>query len=128
MIDDDDEPGFAAGEAARQRHLDDDLRTLVVRGLALAGAEIDLQKARAGYAASRIKWIALLALLAVFLLFFSLVALTVGLVFALTPLIGALGATGAVFAGLLIVALIFGLAAANQWKRMTAALGNPGGK
>ena len=55
--------------------------------------------------------------LALVLAFFALVALTVGLVIALTPMIGALGATLAVFGGLLVIALVCGLAAASQERR-----------
>ena len=124
MDEDDEQPVLAAGEAARHRHLEDDLRGLVDRGMAFARAEIDLQKARGAYAAGRLKWIALLGGLALILLFFSLVALTVGLVIALTPLLGALGATLAVFGGLVIVALICALIAAGQWKAMARALSN----
>lgn len=111
---------------AGQRHLEEDLRRLVDRGVALAKAEVTLQQARAGYAAGRLKWIALLALLALVLAFFALVALTVGLVVGLTPLLGALGATLVVFGGLLLVALVSAFVAAKQWKRMTVALSNPG--
>jgi uncharacterized membrane protein YqjE len=124
MDEDDEQPAVAAGEAARHRHLEDDLRGLVDRGMAFARAEVDLQKARGAYAAGRLKWIALLGGLALVLLFFSLVALTVGLLIALTPMLGALGATLAVFGGLVIVALICALIAAEQWKAMTRTLSN----
>lgn len=124
MTDEDDEPALAVGETARHRHLEDDLRGLVDRGLAFARAEADLQKARGAYAAGRIKWIALIGGLALVLAFFSLVALTVGLVIALTPMLGALGATLAVFGGLVCVALICALIAAGQWKGMMRALSN----
>ncbi|HEX8056828.1 MAG TPA: phage holin family protein [Novosphingobium sp.] len=124
MDEDEDQPAVVAGEAARHRHLEDDLRGLVDRGLAFARAEVELQKARGIYAAGRLKWIALLGGLTLVLLFFSLVALTVGLVIALTPLLGALGATLAVFGGLVIVALICALIVVQQWKSMTRALSN----
>lgn len=124
MIDEDDQPGLAAGQAARHRHLDDDLRALVDRGMAFAKAEAELQKARAGYAAGRLRWIALLGGLALVLAFFALVALTVGLVIALTPLLGALGAAVLVFAGLLVAAAICAAIAAGQWQRLTKALAN----
>lgn len=119
-----EEPAVEAGDDAVDRHLEDDLRLLVDHGVAFARAEVDWQKARVGYAAGRIKWIALLGVLALLLLFFSLVALTVGLVIALTPLIGAVAATLAVFGGLLLLALIFATIAAGQWKSMMAALSN----
>ena len=120
-----EQPALAAGEEARHRPLEDDLRGLFDSGLALARAELALQQARAGYAAGRLKSIALLGLLALALVFFALVALTVGLVVGLTPLIGAIGATLAVFGGLLIVAALSALLAASRWKRMTVALSNP---
>ncbi|MCW1428293.1 phage holin family protein [Novosphingobium sp. JCM 18896] len=124
MSNEDEQPPLAGGEAARHRHLEDDLRLLVDRGLAFAKAEAALQQSRAGYAAGRIKWIALLGGLALVLAFFALVALTVGLVFGLTPILGALGATAAVFAGLLVAAGIAALIAAGQWRAMVAALSN----
>ena len=125
-MDDVREPGIAVGEEARQRYLEEDLRRLVDGGLALAKAETELAKARGLYAAGRLKWIALLGALAAVLAFFALVALTVGLVVGLAPLIGAIWATLAVFTGLLVVALVCGLTAVGQWKRMVAALANPG--
>lgn len=126
MSDEDEQAALAAAEDARHRHLEDDLRGLVDRGLAFAKAEVELQQARAGYAIGKLKWIGILGGLALVLAFFSLVALTVGLVIALTPLIGALGATLAVFAGLLVIAAISALLAVSHWKRMTAALSNRG--
>lgn len=126
MTEEDDEPAQAAGEAARHRHLEDDLRGLVDRGMAFARAEVELQKARGAYAAGRLKWIALLGGLALVLAFFSLVALTVGLVIALAPLFGALGATLAVAGGLVIVSLICALIATGQWKAMARTLSNRG--
>jgi uncharacterized membrane protein YqjE len=124
MNSDNEDPVIVTGEEAVHRHLEDDLRALVDLGLGLARAEIALQKARAGFAAVKLKGIVALGGLALVLAFFSLVALTVGLVIGLTPLLGAIGATLAVFGGLLLVALIAALVAASQWKRMTAALSN----
>jgi hypothetical protein len=128
MSDYEDEPAVAAGEAARHRHLDDDLRSLVGDGLAYVQAEAELQKARAIYAVGRIKRIALLGAFAAVLAFFSLVALTVGLVVGLAPLIGAIWATLAVFAALLGFGAICAAVAVGQWKRMVAALSNPEGE
>lgn len=127
-MDDEGEPVHAAGDEARRRHIEDDVRALVDDGLALARTEFELQKARGVYAAGRLKWIALLGALAAVLAFFALVALTVGLVFALVPTLGAFGATFAVFGGLLVVGLICAWAAAGQWRRMVKALSNPGGE
>jgi hypothetical protein len=122
-----DEP-VAIGEAARHRHLEDDLRALVDDGLTYARAEVGLQKARASYAVGRIKWIALLGAGAAVLAFFSLVALTVGMVVALAPLIGAIWATLAIFGALLGIGLVCAALAVGQWKRMVAALSNPEGE
>jgi hypothetical protein len=121
---DPEEPILSVGEEARHRPLEDDLRALVDRGLAYARTELALQQARAGYAAGRIKGIALLAALAAVFAFFALVALTVGLVVALAPLIGAVLATLAVCGGLLVLAALCALVAVSQWKRMRAALSN----
>lgn len=121
MEDDDYDP---VAEAARERPLGDDLRALLESGLALAKAEVDLQQARAGYAASKIRAIAIFGVAAFVLVCFALVALTVGLVIALTPILGALGATFAVFGGLVLLALICGLAAKSLWTRMMRELSN----
>lgn len=127
-MDDQSEPILAAGDEARNRHIEDDVRALADGGYALARAEFELQKARAVYAAGRLKWIALLGGLALVLAFFALVALTVGLVIALTPLLGALGATFAVFGGLVLIGAVCAVVAAGQWRRMTKALANPEGE
>jgi hypothetical protein len=128
MSDYGDEPTVAVGEEARNRHLDDDLRSLVGGGLAYVQAEAELQKARAAYAVGTVKWIALLAVLAAALAFFSLMALTVGMVVGLAPLIGAIWATLVVFAALLGIGTICALLAVARWKRMIAALSNPEGE
>ena len=128
MSDYGDEPTVAVGEEARNRHLDDDLRSLVGGGLAYVQAEAELQKARAVYAVGTVKWIALLAVLAAVLAFFSLMALTVGMVVGLAPLIGAIRATLVVFAALLGIGAICALLAVARWKRMIAALSNPEGE
>ena len=128
MSDYGDEPTVAVGEEARNRHLDDDLRSLVGGGLAYVQAEAELQKARAVYAVGTVKWIALLAVLAAALVFFSLMALTVGMVVGLAPLIGAIRATLVVFAALLGIGAICALLAVARWKRMIAALSNPEGE
>lgn len=122
MIEVDEKPAIAAGEEARQRHLEDDLRDLVDHGLTYARAEVEWQKARVGYATGRVRSIAVLGLAAFLLVFFALVALTVGMVIGLTPLLGAIGATLTVFGVLVVVAAICALSARGQWRRMMAAL------
>ena len=124
MSDTNEKPAVAVGDDARHRHLEDDVRALVDAGLTFARTEADLQKARGGYAVSRIKWIALLGALAAVLAWFALVALTVGLVITLTPVLGAIWATLLVFSVLLVVAALCAWSAAGQWKRMIEALSN----
>jgi hypothetical protein len=122
LVTDVEQPAVADGDEAAQRHLPDDLRALAGSGLAYAKAELALQKARAGFAASRIKWVALLGLGALLFVFFALIALTVGMVISLATLIGPLAATAVVFVALALLALVCGLIAAGQWKRMVAVL------
>ena len=118
MLEDDGD----AGRLQHAMHLDEELRQLAQDGFALAKAELELQQARAAYAISRAKRIAVLAVLAFVLAFFALVALTVGLVVGLTPFLGAIGATLAVSGGLVLVATIAAALAARQCKRMKSAL------
>ena len=51
----------------------------------------------------------------------ALVALVVGLVIALTPMIGALGATAVVVGLLLVVGVLFALAARRRFALLSAA-------
>jgi uncharacterized membrane protein YqjE len=125
MSDINEQAGVSADDEARQRPLMDDLRALADGGMALAKAEIDLQKARGQYAAGRVKSIVLFGALAAVFVCLALVALTVGMVIALTPIIGAIGATLSVFAALLIVAFVCVLTASGRWKQMVRTLSNP---
>jgi hypothetical protein len=76
-------------------------RALLEDGQSLIAAELEFQKARAGFLLGRAKGILALAALALALLFFALMALVVGLLLALAPLIGPWGALAVVFLGLL---------------------------
>lgn len=76
-------------------------RALFEDGQTLLAAEIEFQKARAGFVLGRAKGILVLAALALVLLFFALMALVMGLLLALAPLIGPWGALAVVVLGLL---------------------------
>lgn len=121
-MNDDEEPNVAVAEEAADRPLVEDVRTLYADGMALAGAEVAFQKARAGFAASQIKSILLLGVGALVLLHFALVALTVGAVISLAPLIGAIGATLVVTGVLLLLSVISVLMALRHWRGMVAVL------
>lgn len=92
-------------EAGQDTGADDSLlggaRALLEDGQSLIAAELEFQKARAGFVLGRAKGILALAALALALLFFALMALVVGLLLALAPLIGPLGSLAVVFLGLL---------------------------
>jgi uncharacterized membrane protein YqjE len=113
---------------AAERPLADDLRQLVNDGRRLAEAELAYQKSRARYAGAQARGIALLTVLALSLVFFALMALTVGLVIGLAPVLGSLGATGAVFAGLVLFALLCAGLALSRWRGMTRVLSEHEGK
>lgn len=87
--------------AARDDSLLSGARALLEDGQALLAAEIEFQKARAGFVLGRAKGILVLAALALVLLFFALMALVVGLLLALAPLISPWGALAVVVLGLL---------------------------
>lgn len=76
-------------------------RALFEDGQTLLAAEIEFQKARAGFVLGRAKGILVLAAMALVLLFFALMALVMGLLLALAPLIGPWGALAVVVLGLL---------------------------
>lgn len=76
-------------------------RALLEDGQTLLAAEIEFQKARAGFVLGRAKGILALGGLALALLFFALMALVMGLLLALAPLIGPWGALAVIVLGLL---------------------------
>lgn len=92
-------------EAGQETGADESLlggaRALFEDGQSLIAAELEFQKARAGFVLGRAKGILALAALALALLFFALMALVVGLLLALAPLIGPWGSLAVVFFGLL---------------------------
>lgn len=89
------------GPAAEEESLLGSARALLEDGQTLFAAELEFQKARAGFVLGRAKGILALGALALALLFFALMALVMGLLLALAPLIGPWGALAAVFFGLL---------------------------
>lgn len=97
-------------------------RALLEDGQSLIAAEIEFQKARAGFLLGRAKGILALAALALALLFFALMALVVGLLLALAPLIGPWGALAVVFLGLLALTGLSVFGILRRVKRTLRAL------
>ncbi|MCB2049597.1 MAG: phage holin family protein [Novosphingobium sp.] len=87
-----------------------------------AEAELAFQKARAAYAGSAAKTIALLGVIAAVFLFFAAMAAVFGTVIALGPSLGLWGAMAAVTLGLFLLAGICAAAAAAKAKRMKTVL------
>ena len=96
------------------KDLADDTRTAVE-------AEVAWQGVRAAFVAGRLSSIALWAAIALACVIVALLALAFGAILALTPLIGALLATVSVTGALLLIALIAGLVARRQMRRLKAA-------
>jgi hypothetical protein len=92
-----------------QGSLLDDLGALLTDGKTYLQAEVAYQKSRAGYAANRLKFVALYGAAAFALLHLALIGLTVGAVFALAPLIGPWLATALVVVVLALGAAFFAL-------------------
>lgn len=109
-----------------QRSLADDMRELADAGKGLAQAELAYQKARASFAGKSVRSIAILAVLVLVLLFCALLALTLGLILSLAPLLTPIGATAAVVAGFAISAVLGAMFALNHWRRLSAAIREPG--
>lgn len=95
------EPARAEGS------LMEDIDALIADGKTYLQAELAYQKSRAGYAANRVKWIALYGAAAFALLHLALIGLTVGVVFALAPLVGPWIATAIVVVLLILGAAFF---------------------
>ncbi|MFN4112392.1 MAG: phage holin family protein [Sphingomonadaceae bacterium] len=92
----------------------DDLSALIEDGQTYLTAELAYQKTRLSFASGQGKAGAVFLLGALAFLHLALIALVVGLVFALAPVLTPLGATAAVFAVLLLLALMFVLAARKR--------------
>ncbi len=89
----------------------EDVEALVEDGKTYVEAELNYQKARAGFAAGRGKWIAIFGVVALIALFLSAIALTLGLLVGLTTSLGIWGATAVVAGGwlLVVVLCVFGI-------------------
>ena len=97
-------------------------RALLEDGQSLLTAEIEYQKARAGFVLGRAKGILALAALALALLFFALMALVMGLLLALAPLVGPWGALAIVVLGLLALTGLCLLGVLGRVRAVTRAL------
>lgn len=116
------DPAVEVADEAAHRHLKDDVQALMSDGVAYARTEFAFQKARVGFATSRVKSIAVLGAGALVLLFFALMALTVGLVFTLAQVIAPIWATLLVFGVLAALAALCGVLAGKRWGAMVAVL------
>lgn len=115
------------GEEGAEESLLGGARALLEDGQTLLTAELEFQKARAGFVLGRAKGILVLAGLALALLFFALMALVVGLLLALAPLIGPWGALAVVFLGLLALTGLSVLGVVRRIGAITRALKGKGG-
>ena len=102
-----------------------DIEALLSDGRTYIDAELSYQKSRAGFAANRLKFVAIYGAAVFAFLHLALIALTVGLVFALSPIIGPWIATGVVVVLLLAGALIFGLRLRGKLTDIRAAFEKP---
>ena len=102
-----------------------DIQSLISDGRTYLDAELGYQKSRAGFAANRLKFVAIYGAAVFAFLHLALIALTVGLVFALSPIIGPWFATGMVVMLLLAGALIFGLRLRGKLTDIRAAFETP---
>lgn len=110
------------GESAADDSLLGGARALLEDGQTLLAAEIEFQKARAGFVLGRAKGILVLGALALALVFFALMALVVGLLLALAPLIGPWGALAAVVLGILALTGLSVLGVVRRIGAITRAL------
>lgn len=103
------------GEAQARSSLADDVLSLIEDGRTYAEAELNYQKSRIVFVASRSKSIALYIAFALGFIHLALVALVIGSLFVLVPLVGAAGATG-----LVVGLLLLGAAALSMLARTKA--------
>ena len=109
-------------DTAEQDSLLGGARALLEDGQSLFAAELEFQKARAGFVLGRAKGVLALGALALALLFFTLMALIMGLLLALAPLIGPWGALAAVVLGLLALTGLCVLGAVSRVRSNLRAL------
>lgn len=122
--------GLSASDnsAAAQASLFDDIGAVVEEGRTYAEAELAFQKTRLLYASGKVKSAAIYTGLAAIFVTMAVVALVLGTVLALTPLFGAIGAAGAVFAVLLVFALVLVLVAKARIGQMFDAFRGDDGR
>ena len=109
--------------APADRSLVDDVRDLIDDGRTLMEAELAFQKARAAFAGTGIKSIAMLGGLAAVLAIFALFALVFGAILALSPLVTSWGATAIVVGILGASAALAARMAARRWALLAGSLG-----
>jgi len=116
-------PVGSQGAAAEEpeRSLVDDLEAMIEDGRTYLDAEIQFQKTRVAYVATRARDAAILVAIGSGLALLALVALTVGLVIALTPHLTAWGAMALVTGAWATLSAIFIRKAAQRWNRLVAA-------
>ncbi|MBV1917903.1 MAG: phage holin family protein [Sphingomonadaceae bacterium] len=102
--------------------LKDDMRLLVANARAVVEAEFAYQRARAAFAGSKAKSIAVLGIVAATFTFFAVMAAVVGAVIALGPLLTPWGAVAAVSGGLLLIVLICLMLVVFHVRQMKAVL------
>lgn len=120
-----DEAHASAGEAA-SLPLTQEVRLLAQGARKVAEAEFAYQRARAAYAASMGRGIAILGVIAATFAVFAVMAAIVGTVIALGPVLGLWGAMAAVAGGILAVALLCALALLAKVRGMKAVLSEEG--
>jgi hypothetical protein len=106
------------GMGHASRSLVDDLRDLASDAQTLLEAERAYQVARASYALSRGKGVAVGLVVAAVLGYFALIALVVGLLLALAPLLTAWGALAAVTLTLALIAFLAFRSAMSKLRRL----------
>jgi hypothetical protein len=111
-------------EAIEDRSLLEDLHALYNDGKTYASAELAFQKTRAGFAAGKLKSVAVFGAGAAVVALLAAIGLTVGAILSLETLIGPLGATAVVVIVLLIVAFLCARVAGKKWGELMSAFGS----
>jgi hypothetical protein len=122
-------PEGLAGDATEEApgpSLIADIEALIADGRTYIDAELGYQKSRAGFAANRLKYVAIYGAAAFAFLHLALIALTVGLVFALSRITGPWIATGIVVLLLSAGAVIFGFRLRGKLADIRAAFEETG--
>lgn len=94
-------------DGANAGSLTDDIFALFDDGRTYVEAELQYQKTRASFAASRGKHVVVYGVVAFGVLHMALIALTVGVVLTLAPILGALAATAIVVVSLVVIGVVF---------------------